>query len=342
MNIYKLLKRYAHLGGSNTRLFGLWVLHILRRRYIGVFIDPILGCNYRCQMCYFSNDETRRTKHGRMTEEQINNVARALFPRTLKLQIGCGAEPSIDMRGTQQLVQLGKQYNVPYISVTSNGVLLTYDKLQDLVKVGLDELTISLHGVHRDTYTTLMGSTSDYDAFLDLLLSIKRIKEQYHKFVVRINYTMNADNVDELSDFDTLFHDTPIDVLQLRPIRELGGSLYQNFDLTHISECIETVIRPLAERCKKKGTTVLFPEQQNIERFEKESITDYKDRMVFNFIYQYVSAQSYAKHDIHFDTENYSDYSHRVHIGWQMLKTLFLCAKEQDTTLSNPLNYDIQ
>ncbi len=342
MNIYKLLKQYAHLGGGNTRLFGLWVLHILHRRYIGVFIDPILGCNYRCQMCYFSNEETRRTKHGRLTEEQINNVAKTLFPRTLKLQIGCGAEPSIDMQGTLQLVKLGMQYKVPYISVTSNGVLLTYDKLQELVRAGLDELTISLHGIHRDTYTKLMGPTSNYDAFLDLLQSIKWIKEQYPKFMVRINYTMNADNVDELSDFDTLFHDIPINVLQLRPIRELDGSAYQNFDLTHVSECIETVVRPLAERCREKGTIVLFPEKLNIERFEKKSTTDYKDRMVTNFVYQNINAQNYENHDIHFDTEDYSDYCHRVHVGWQILKALFSHTKEQDTALSNPLNYDIQ
>lgn len=342
MNIYKLLKRYTNIRGGNAKLLILLGLHALHRRHIGVYIDPILGCNYHCQMCHYSNDTMRQARHGRMTEKQIERVAMALFSRTLKLQIGCGAEPSIDMSGTMQLVRLGKQYKVPYISVTSNGVLLTYNKLQELVEAGLSELTISLHGIHRETYTRLMGYTSNYDAFLTLLQNIKRIKAQYPKFVVRINYTMNADNVDELSDYDTLFADIPIDVLQLRPIRELDGSLYRNFDLTHVSECIETVVRPLAERCRLKGTTVLFPERINIERFEKKETTDYKERILSNFVYINVSAQSYATHDIHFDTEDYAAYSRRVHIGRQILKALFSHTKEQDTALANPLNYDIK
>ena len=81
MQIYKQLQRFIHLGGARTKLAALWVLHILRRRYIGVFIDPALGCNYRCQMCYYSNEEVRRTRIGRMTETQITNTAKALFKK---------------------------------------------------------------------------------------------------------------------------------------------------------------------------------------------------------------------------------------------------------------------
>ncbi len=340
MNIYKLLKQYTRFGGE-AKLFALFVLHTLRRRYIGVYIDPVLSCNYHCQMCYYSNDEIRRTRHGRMTGEQINNVGKALFSRVLKLQIGCGAEPTMDMSGTMQLVKLGTQYGVPYISMTSNGILLTYDKLQELVEAGLDELTVSLHGVHKDTYEVLMGNNK-YGAFLELLQTIKQIKARYPKFIIRINYTMNADNVDELSDFDTVFADIPVDVLQLRPIRDLGDSKYRNFDLTHVSGCLDSVVRPLAKRCKKKGILVLFPERINIERFEKRKDTPYKEKMVSNFVYYNITAQSYTTQNIHFDTEDYSAYSRRVHIGRQILKTFFSTKESQPTALSNPLNYDIQ
>lgn len=340
MNIYRLLKQYAHVP-EECKLMILFILHVLRRRYIGVYIDPVLGCNYHCLMCYYSNDEIRRTRHGRMTEQQIDNVGRALFSRVLKLQIGCGAEPTINMAGTMQLVRLGTKYGVPYISMTSNGVLLTYDKLQELVEAGLDELTVSLHGVRKETYERLMGN-SKYEAFMELLQTIKRIKTRYPKFTIRINYTMNADNVDELSDFDTVFADVPIDVLQLRPIRNLGDSKYQNFDLTHVSECLDSVIRPLAERCKKKGILVLFPEQINIDRFEKRKTTPYKEQVVSNFVYYNITAQSYATQNIHFDTEDYAGYCRRVHLGRQILKAFFSTKESQPTTLSNPLNYDIQ
>lgn len=195
------------------KLAALWLMHTTRRRYIGVFIDSVLACNYRCRMCYFSNEEERKRRRGRLTSDQINYIARSIFHRAIKLQIGCGAEPTMDPEGALLLVKQGKQYGVPYIALTSNGVRLTYEQLLSLVEAGLDELTISLHGVYRDTYENLMGPTADYDAFLNLLQSITRVKAQFPAFNVRVNYTMNADNVEELADFDKLFAYTPINQL---------------------------------------------------------------------------------------------------------------------------------
>ena len=345
-DIYTLLRYFSHLGGSRMKLAALWALHSTHRRYIGVFVDTVLTCNYRCRMCYFSNEEERRQRRGtKLTEEQLNHIAHALFSRAVKLQIGCGAEPTMDLKGALRLVQLGKQYGVPYIALTSNGALLTYDKLHELVEAGLDELTVSLHGVRRETYENMMGPTADYDAFLALLQSIKRIKTQYPQFDIRVNYTMNAENVDELADFDQLFAGIPINQLQLRPVRQIGESDYRNFDLTHVSECLETVIRPLAERCRRRGITVLFPEQNHIERFEKPEKPDPRANLIPLFTYFNITPKSYAHQDIHLDTETYEDYSRRTHIARRLFRGVWAsqkaCAQEEQS-FANSLNYDIR
>ena len=100
INIYTTLRQFSHLGGSRMKLAAIWLMHLLHRRYLGVFVDPILACNYRCRMCYFSNPDERAKRRGRMTKEQIEHVAQSVFKRSLKLQIGCGAEPSLDMEGS--------------------------------------------------------------------------------------------------------------------------------------------------------------------------------------------------------------------------------------------------
>jgi len=346
MNIYTLLRRFSQLGGSRLKLAALWAMHITRRRYIGVFIDTMLACNYRCRMCYFSNAEEREKRRGsRLSNEQLEHIAHALFHRAIKLQIGCGAEPTVDPKGALRLVQLGKQYQVPYIALTTNGALLTYDMLHELVEAGLDELTISLHGVHRETYENMMGPTANYDAFLELLQSIKRIKALYPRFDIRVNYTMNADNVDELADFDSLFNDVPVNQLQLRPVRQIGQSDYTNFDLTHVSECLETVVRPLAERCRKKGITVLFPEHVHIEKFEKTKQESPRANLIPLFTYFNITPRSYARQDVHMDTETYEDYSRRVHIGRRLFRGIWAseaaCAQEEQS-FANSLNYDIR
>lgn len=346
INIYSLLRRFSHLGGSRMKLAALWTMHVTKRRYIGVFIDTVLACNYRCMMCYFSNESERKKRiSGKLTNEQLEHIAHSIFHRTIKLQIGCGAEPTMDMAGALQLVQLGKAYGVPYIALTSNGALLTYDKLHALVAAGLDELTISLHGIHRDTYEHLMGPTAKYDAFLSLLQSIRRIKEEFPLFDVRVNYTMNADNVDELVDFDTLFQDVPISQLQLRPVRKIGESAYQNFDLTHVAECLDTVVRPLAERCRQRGITVLFPEHFHVERFEGKEKVSARENLIPLFTYINITPKSYPNHDIHFEKENYEAYSRRIRVGKRLFKSIFAtqkqCAKEEQS-LTNSLNYDIR
>lgn len=340
IDIYHILRRFSHLGGSRTKLAALWMMHVLHRRYLGVFIDPVMACNYRCRMCYFSSETERKKRRGRLTVEQIEHIARSVFPRTLKLQIGCGAEPTMDIRGTIQLVHLAKQYGVPYIAMTSNGVLLNRQTLDELVEAGLDELTISLHGIRRETYQSLMGPTADYDAFLNLLQALKQ-----SPLTIRVNYTMNADNVDELAEFDTLFAEVPVKVLQLRPVREIGDSDYRNFDLTHVSQCLDSVIRPLAERCRQKGITVLFPEQINIDRFAGEQTMTPRENLIALFTYINITPGSYPRHDIRFETETYDDYARRMHIGRQLFKAVFAseeqCAKIE-TFLSNSLNYDIR
>ena len=346
INIYNLLRRFSHLGGSRMKLAALWTMHVTKRRYIGVFIDTVLACNYRCQMCYFSNEEERKQRlSGKLTNEQLAHIARSVFHRTIKLQIGCGAEPTMDINGALQLVQLGKAYGVPYIALTSNGALLSYDKLHALVEAGLDELTISLHGIHRETYEQLMGPTAKYDAFLTLLESIRRIKEEFPLFDVRVNYTMNADNVDELVDFDNLFKDVPISQLQLRPVRKIGESAYRNFDLTHVAECLDTVVRPLAERCRQRGITVLFPEHIHVERLEGKEKTSARENLIALFTYINITPKSYPNHDIRFEQEDYESYSRRRHIGKRLFRSIFASQKkclEEEQSLTNSLNYDIR
>jgi len=345
IDVYDILKRFARLGGTRLKMAALWGVHVVHGRYVGVFVDSVLACNYRCKMCYFSNETERKKRHGRLSKEQIAHVAHSLFSRTLKLQIGCGAEPTMDMEGALELVLQGKAHKVPYIAMTSNGVRLDEQSLRTLVQAGLNELTVSLHGIHRDTYETMMGTTADYDAFLNLLQAIRRVKSDFPAFNVRVNYTMNADNVDELADFDQLFADVPVNQLQLRPVRRIGESEYRNFDLQHVSECMDTVVRPLAERCRQKGITVLYPEKSHMERWKGQEKGSAREELIALFTYINVTPMSYAGHDVHFETETYDQYARRQHIGRTLFRSIFAseaaCAQIQ-TFLTNSLNYDIR
>ena len=107
-------------------------------------------------------------------EDDIELIAETIFKRALKLQIGCGTEPTL-YKGLAKIVALGKQYKVPYISITTNANLLDEAKIETLLKAGLDEFTISLHGVHKESYEAFMKKAS-YEKFHNAFKAFEKLK----------------------------------------------------------------------------------------------------------------------------------------------------------------------
>ena len=321
MNVYRLLRTFGRIRSSRLKLFGLWLLHVTGRRYVGVFLDPVLSCNLRCRMCYFSDEERRKELHGRFSKEELQQVAAALFPRALKLQIGCGAEPTL-FGELPWLVSEGKKYGVPYVSITTNGQLLTTETLYALAESGLDELTISLHGLTAETYENLMQGAS-FGKFQELLGAIRNVRKDFPGMKVRVNYTLNADNVAELSQFDEVFTAyTPLDVLQLRPIQRIGNSSYNNFSMQPLLERYDDTLLPLAEKCKQRGIVCLMPTRENIlalteESTEKKSM---RQRMLEELTYCNITPGHVWQADFNPVTETFDSYSRRHHRGRSILK----------------------
>lgn len=266
VNPYKLLRRAASLRSERLRLAGAWLLSRTGRRHVGVFLDPVLACNLRCRMCYFSDEKRRATLHGRLDKETLKTLAQTLFPRALKLQIGCGAEPTL-YRKLPAVVALGKQCGVPYISITTNGQLLNRELLNELLQAGLNEVTLSLHGLTPATYEGMMTGAK-FARLEETAALLKKTKRTYPKFVIRINYTMNAANTDELTLLPTLMERLPADVVQLRPVQKIGETDWQDFSLSHIEDVYDTLLIPLSQELKQKGITVLMPMPEDLQELE--------------------------------------------------------------------------
>ena len=342
MNVYRLLKSAGFLRSPRLRLLGLCVMYALRRRCLGVYVDSVYACNYRCRMCYFSNEEHRRERRGKLSADDLDAMADALLPHALKLQVGCGAEPTMDYDGMLRLIRLGKKYGVPYISITTNGALLDRDRVGELARIGLDEITLSLHGIHEDTYEHMMGANGKYEHFRELLRIIRDAKKEHPALKLRINYTMNADNVEELADWDMLFENIAVDVVQLRPVQRIGNSVYDNFDLTAVREALLTVVQPLTKRLRSNGTTVIAPEEENIDNIESRDEADNATAFFNTFAYCNISPTNHWQDDFDYHAEDFTAYCRRHRIGWQMLKTIVSPGHKPDilnSFLMKPTNY---
>lgn len=340
-DIYRLFRLFGKLPGTRLKLAALYGLHVTGRRYLGVFLDPVLACNFRCRMCYFSDEAYRREARGVMSMDDYRRVAGALFRRTLKLQLGCGAEPTL-YKELGELVRLAKQAGVPYVSMTTNGALLSEKRLTEYVEAGLDEITLSVHGTQKSTYEFFMVNGS-FERFTALLADLAQVKARHPGFKVRINYTMNADNVEELKRLPELLETVRIDVLQLRPIQKIGEhTAYENFDLTRILELYDEVLLPVQRYCAERGIACLIPEKENLVALEEDK-PDGK-WMIQDVTYCYVSPNFCWKGDFDLRTDTFESYCRRVGWGHKIWRCIFHGKekRKRDMDRTKSLNYKLK
>ena len=334
--IYNILRAGTRIRSRRLKLLGIWLFHILGKRYIGIFLDPVLACNFRCKMCYFSDAEKRKSLHGMFRQEDLPAIASSLFRRALKLQIGCGAEPTL-FRDWVKIIAYGKQYAVPYISLTTNGALLTRELLMEAVANGLNELTLSAHGFTRETYERLM-TNGNFEHFRQLLADVAAVKRQYPAFKLRINYTLNNDNLEELSRIWEVVGDE-LDILQIRPIQKIGESEYKDFDLTKIYDRYDTLLVPLIEACKKRQIVCLVPDKQNLVTLEENEAAD---KSIEEFTYYYVSPQGCWQDDFDYRKETFDTYAARHNWSRKLLGKVFGPANREKVCVTRKMNYNIK
>lgn len=286
MNIYNILKYFSRLEGPRMKMAALLGAHACGRRYIGVFLDPVLACNLRCRMCFFSDKEQSASMRGqRMSEKRMAKVTELLLPRCIKLQLGCSAEPTLYTK-LPELIAKAKGAGVPYISITTNGQLLTTGLLGKYAEAGLDEVTLSVHGWSRDTYEYLMNGAK-WEKFANALQAIKETKRSYPKLKLRINFVANDMNARELPEIWNVLNGLKPDILQIRPVQKLGDTDYNNFDLNVLMDEYPSIIAPIKARCKKEGITCIAPTPENLEHLDRNDT--WLGRRLEELTYYYVS-----------------------------------------------------
>jgi molybdenum cofactor biosynthesis enzyme MoaA len=300
-------------------------------RYLAVKLDPVLACNLRCKMCYFTDADYVKTLKGQFNDEELEQVAKAIFKRALKLQIGCGTEPTL-YKNLVKIVELGKTYNVPYISITTNANLLDQEKIEALLKAGLDEFTISLHGVNKESYENFMKKAS-YEKFHNALRAFGKLKATYN-FKVRINYTFNKDNFYELKDFFNYFDGKSFDMLQIRSIQNIGNTEYYNFDLESIRKDYPELISDIKNQCKQNNITLLAPSE--IPKANHVNASSF----IFDYTFCYVSPNEFWKPGFNWKTQSFQEFSNEIGWGRQMLSNVFK-PKHRLKSWPNRLNYEI-
>jgi MoaA/NifB/PqqE/SkfB family radical SAM enzyme len=264
------LLRLNHLMPARLKYAGVLAADILNLRHLIVRLDPIIACNLRCGMCYFTDEKYLPPGPvRRFSREDIDRLAEQFFPLAMQVHIGCGTEPTM-FKGYAALVALARRHGVPFIGFTTNAQLLTAPHLRTMIEAGLSEITLSTHGVHKETYERLMAGASweTYHANLRMLVNLKRELGVAHPRI-RINYTVNTSNLPELREFFTQFDNYGISVLQVRPMDAVGDTAYRWEDLSRVASEYRDIVAKLTDECRSRGIRLLAapPEPQTANKY---------------------------------------------------------------------------
>lgn len=341
MDIYRLLKLNQRIKSHRVKFLGLWLLSVLDKRYLSIQMDPVLACNLRCKMCYFTDAEfVRQNMKGIFKEEDLEPIAKSVFKNALKLQIGCGAEPTL-FKHNAKLIELAKQHGVPYVSMITNGNLIDKGDVEQFAAAGLDEIILSIHGVKKETYEDLMDK-GDFGKFHSILQAITDVKKAFPKMRMRLNYTFNEDNFHELSEFFEAFGRYAIDIIQLRPIDKIGETAYDNFSLKKIEADYARISSAMKTEAEKRNITLLYP--QSVSRNETESLK-VKSRndssYLIPYTYFYISPKDAWKDGFDWRSETFGDWRKRTNWSSELLRNVFVSREKLDSENRNMLNYSV-
>jgi len=316
MRSESLLRLNRLVPSNRLKFLAVLAADMVGARHMIVRFDPIQACNLRCGMCYFSDSKwIERNPVKRFSNDEILRLADMFFPQAIQLHIGARTEPTV-YKDYTSLITLGKQYKIPFIGLTTNGQLLTRTNTRILIEAGLDEITLSVHGVKKDTYEKMMRGAS-FEAFHRNLETIVDVKRELGKTnpAIRINYTVNPDNLSELYYFFDFFGSYNITTLQVRPIVDFGKTDYKNKNLVKHREKYNWIIDFLISQCRRRGIFLLANKDDPGYERQNEFAVVYRVAVL-----RYIGPGEVWKDDFDFTSETYQEHKSRTGYRRELLR----------------------
>jgi len=300
------------LRSHRLKFLAALAAHTLGLRHLSIRLDPVMACNLRCAMCYFSNDEYAKNVKGIFTNEEMGRLAEMFFPEALLVVIGCGTEPTL-FPEFPKIVKLAKSHGVPNVGFTTNGQRLTAEDIEQFVRYGLDELVISLHGVEKKTYEKFMVNAS-YEVLHRTLQAVDDVKKTINspRPQLRINYTVNNDNLYELQHFFEVFGEYGISAFQVRPIIDFSGAFRELLSPSR-RESYSHVIEKLRLECKSRGITYLA------NTLDTQGASGNPSSVILQAVHRRITPMEVWREDFNWRSESYRDFCKRIRWGKHLL-----------------------
>lgn len=200
-----------------------------------------------------------------------------------------------------------------------------------------------MHGTTKAIYEELMPG-ANYECLLALIKELRDVKHKYPGFKLRVNYTVNSLNIVDLKDnkfWDLWGEDFWPDIVQIRPVQNMGDTEWNDFDLTPIKENYDFTIGAISRRCSELGITCIVPSLSDIDAVSTPQ--DGASALIEDLTYCYVSPQSCYHADFDASSDTYESYHRRKHTVRRLLRMVFRpSSATRERNASKKLNYHVK
>jgi len=196
-------------------------------------LKAVLNITYKCNLnCIFCGDAVNR-KNG-----NIDYDCELEDEEWVKVVKDCGnlgvkewwfpgiGEPLMREELLKNLIGIIKSFKGQYCKITSNGTLLDYDFLKEIINKEVDEISLSLDSVNPVKHNYLRGQKGSFERLVHSARTLKRLKTRYKKNmpIVSINFVLNRKNYQEFKSLIVLAKNLGIQKISVNPLRVDSGN----------------------------------------------------------------------------------------------------------------------
>jgi len=180
-----------------------------------VMIDTTTRCNLACAHCPNSYLASDQSWVGDMDVTVYKKIVEEVAEKNKKTIVRPfdGGEPML-RKDLEELVGYGKDLGIEFISINTNGLLMTPKRIPKLLACGLDHIEISIDAFSSETYEKVRRS-KHYQKLVDNIHALLEARAAYPKFLVTVSFVKQADNQHEETAFRA-YWEGRVDTVKIR------------------------------------------------------------------------------------------------------------------------------
>ena len=225
--------------GQNKLRIGDWILELSRDSHPReLMVEVTTSCNYQCIYCFRNKIIDEKLTHMMSVETFRKIIYNAVEAGVEKISFSGWGEPLVNPR-ILDFIRMAKEKGLKILLNTNGYYLSKY--LDDLYRLGIDELVVSMDSDEDDVYR-LLRRGGDLGRVVDALLRLKeyRIRDARRKPDLWINFTLTKYNYRNIIPMVKLAEKLGARMLVVSNMIPLNEEL-EKITCYANSECVETV-----------------------------------------------------------------------------------------------------